>query len=265
MQDHFDDVAREVSSEGAATFKYSICTLVTRAAEYAGLLKNFQERGFAANDCEFLFIDNSGENHFDAFGAYNHFLRIARGEYVILCHQDIDLIDDGRKELDDLLRELTQLDPQWGVCGNVGVKEDGRFVHRITDPYGPNRSKGGPFPVKVVSLDEQFMVVRHDRNLALSHDLHGFHWYAADLCMVASMLGSSVYVINFHLYHKSTGNIDAVFHACRKAFTRKYGYFFRPRWHEVVSGWSAYLSPSRTGHLYARAKRILANRILPSR
>jgi len=242
--------------------KYSICTLVTRPAEYAELLRDFQEHAFTRSDCEFLYVDNSEGNRLDAFAAYNRFLLSARSEYVIFCHQDIQLIDDGRDKLDDLLRELTLLDPSWGVCGNAGAKEDRSFAHRITDPYGPNRSKGGPFPVKVMSLDEMFMVVRREKNLALSHDLSGFHWYAADLCLVASMLGCSVYVIEFHLLHKSGGSFGEPFRKGREAFSQKYGDLFKPRWHEVVSGWSAYLSPSRTGRWVARLKRVVVNLLL---
>ena len=112
----------------------------------------------------------------------------------------------------------------------------------------------GPLPAKVSALDENFIVVRREANLALSNDLEGFHFYGADLCIVADFLGRTAYVVDFHLRHKSGGKPDAAFYRMRKQVARKYRRAMRPRWvittvtNLVISGSSAltelFISPA---------------------
>lgn len=209
--------------------RFSICTLVTNGSEYAGMVESFVSHGFTPADCEFLYIDNSESNRFDAFGGYNVFLSEARGDFIVLCHQDIVLLDDGRAELEQRLDELTARDPRWAVCGNAGGVSFTRVAVRITDRYGGDQSFGS-FPSPASALDENFIVVRRDANLALSQDLSGFHFYGADLCIVADFLGRSAWVIDFHLRHNGVGTTGATFYALRKDVARKYQRALRPRW-----------------------------------
>jgi hypothetical protein len=209
--------------------RFSICTLVTDLAEYAEMVESFRRGGFDGPDCEFLYLDNSAGNAFDAFAGYNLFLTRAVGDHVILCHQDILLLEDGRTALEGRLAELDSLDPAWALCGNAGAAVDGSLAVRITDPHGADQSRGR-FPARAVALDENFIVVRRGSNVALSHNLGGFHLYGADLCIVADLLGRTAYVIDFHLHHKSGGNIDSRFYAARSALIAKYRRAFRPRW-----------------------------------
>src|SRR5690349_1603575 len=88
--------------------RYSVCTLVTRPGEYAELVDSFRSGGFKEPECEFLYLDNSRGNSFDAYTGNNVFLHVARGEFIILCHQDVHLLDDGRPRLDALLDELSK-------------------------------------------------------------------------------------------------------------------------------------------------------------
>lgn len=209
--------------------EFSICTLVTGHSEYAGMVKSFVDHGFTPEDCEFLYLDNSESNRFDAFSGYNLFLSEARGNYIVLCHQDILLLTDGRAQLERRLGELTTHDPKWALCGNAGGISFNRIAVRITDPRGRNQSTGH-FPVPVTALDENFIVIRRDANLALSHDLSGFHFYGADLCILADVLGRTAWVIDFHLQHNSRGTTDARFYRQRKDIARKYQRALRPRW-----------------------------------
>lgn len=208
--------------------RFSICSLVTDLDEYAEMVASFRDGGFGASDCEFLYLDNSSGNTFDAFAGYNLFLTRAAGDYVILCHQDILLIGQGRDALEKRLAELDSLDPAWALCGNAGGTADGALAVRITDPHGSDQSVG-TFPARARALDENFILVRRDANLALSHDLGGFHLYGADLCILADILGRTAYVIDFHLHHKSAGKTDGSFYAARKAAIAKYRRALRTR------------------------------------
>jgi hypothetical protein len=191
--------------------------------------QTFAAGGFAAPDCEFLYLDNSAGNRFDAYAGYNLFLRAARGEYVILCHQDVRLLSDGRDRLDAVIAELDRLDPRWGLFGNAGGLRSGAVAIRISDPpHGEDVAWGGPFPVACQTLDENFIVVRAAANLALSADLKGFHLYGTDVCAVASFLGYTAYVADFHLRHEGPGTVDDVFAGQAVDLIDKYARTMRP-------------------------------------
>ena len=137
-------------------------------------------------------------------------------------------MQDDRKKLDAALEDLDQLDPNWGVCGNGGGVYPGRLALRLTDPHGDDQFTER-LPIKVRGLDENFLIVRRDANLAVSRDLHGFHLYGADLCIVAHFLGYSTYVIDFHLRHLSHGVKGPTFDPLRSAMIAKYGHSLRPQ------------------------------------
>jgi hypothetical protein len=226
--DAFPPYVRTLRPDDPAPLPFSICTLVSRPEQYAGMLASFRAAGFG-DDCEYLCIDNSQGNVMDAFAGYNAFLAQARGEYIILAHQDLLLAFDNREVLEERLRELTARDPHWGACGNAGGIGIRRNIMRITDPHGSDVSIG-PFPHPVLSLDENFMVARRRANLCLSRDLSGYHMYGPDLSVMADIAGWRCYVIDFHLRHLSAGTIDASFNEGAAAFARKYARAFRSRW-----------------------------------
>ncbi len=207
--------------------RYSICTLVTRMEEYHNMRASFRSHGFGELDCEFIYADNSEGNQYDGFSGYNAFLSAARGDYIILCHQDVLLLDDDRSALDARLAELAISDPFWAVCGNAGCSPSGHHVLRITDPHGQS-TRLGSFPAPVLGLDENFVVVRRRANLGVTPHLKGFHLYASALCAAAASLGMRSYVIDFHLYHKSDGNRDQSFFDIRSEFLRRQSSRLRP-------------------------------------
>ena len=207
--------------------RYSICTLVTDHREYAEMVQSFRNGGFDG-DCEYLYLDNSQGNRFDAFAGGNIFLREAAGEFIIMCHQDIVLLKDDRRALERRLSELDEIDPAWALCGNGGGTPAREIVIRVSDPHGENQA-WGEFPARATSLDENFIVIRRDANLCLSHDLCGFHLYGADLCILADVVGRSAWIIDFHLRHKSSGRLDCKFWDAKSNLEGKYRRAFRAR------------------------------------
>ncbi len=206
---------------------YTIATLVTDPAQYEVMQQSFVDFGFG--DCEFLKIDNTGEKQTCAYNGLNHMLNQASGDIVILCHQDVRLFDDGRAELDARLDELDTSDPGWAVAGNAGGVSPGQLALRITDPHGADQNIGH-FPCRVSAVDENFIVVRRDARIGFSYDLSGFHFYGADICMMAQVAGRSAYVIDFHLAHLSAGNKDPSFDKMEAAFLNKWGDALSARW-----------------------------------
>lgn len=207
---------------------FSIGTLVTDPALYAQMKETFRARGFG-EDCEFLQVDNTGPVQTDAYAGLNRLLSEARAPLVILCHQDVMLIGDGRRELEARLGELSARDPHWGLAGNAGGSRFSRQHIRITDKFGDNQGAAGTYPVRVHSLDENFIVVRAEARLAFSRDLTGFHMYGTDICTVADILGWNAYVIDFHLLHLGEARMGEPFMASVRQFRDKWNRALRDR------------------------------------
>lgn len=205
---------------------YTIGTLVTDRALYDEMKRSFIEHGFG-EDCEYLIIDNVGENQADAYDGLNFMLNQARGRIVILSHQDVLLVDDGRRELDRCLLELTEAAPFWAVAGNAGCTAYRTQHTWITDKHGHFRSPG--LPKQVHSLDENLLIIRPETRVAFSRDVGGFHLYGTDICLNADILGWSAHVIPFHLKHLGEARTGKAFADCKAAFSSKWRRAFRHR------------------------------------
>lgn len=201
--------------------RFSVCSLVTDMDEYREMISSFQSAGFTDENTEFLYANNTSGNQYDGFQGVKTFLTKASGEYLIICHQDILLSYDTIETLMNRIEELNHLDPNWAIAGNAGYRGLTKKAIRISDPYGANVSIGS-FPMQVQSLDENFLLIRKDANLSLSHDLTGFHFYGVDLCIIAAILGRNAYVIDFHLHHKSGGNCNESFFTAKSQLIAKY-------------------------------------------
>jgi hypothetical protein len=208
---------------------FSICTLVTRPTEYAAMVESFQACGFTPDKAEFLYLDNTKGHQWDAFQGIRRFLSLARGAYVILCHQDIRLLSDDAEALHVSLSALDTLDADWALAGNAGAIADGSLVLRISDPHGEDQRRG-KLPARVVSLDENFIIIRRDALVSISAGLSGFHLYGTDLCLQARCAGRSAWVIDFHLRHLSAGKVDASFHQAQQRLEAHYDTLLNLPW-----------------------------------
>lgn len=234
--------ATEIDSiEPPAHPKYSLCTLLTDKAQYLDTLSYFRKAGFTEPESEFLYIDNTAGNKYDAYSGVNQFFQKARGDYIILCHQDLELHVDNKDKLDRIIEEISQIDENWALLGNAGGTVPGQQAYHLTEYTGEKKHYllRGDLPARTYSLDENFIVVRKSANLGASNDLHGFHLYGTDLCMIAKILGYSAYVVDFHLWHlggASTRPPDTegthatlTFDQTRQNLINKYQRAFAPR------------------------------------
>lgn len=249
----------DLASIPERTKRFSICTLVTAPEQYKEMIESFLAHGFDGDDCEFIYANNAHENRYDGYSGVNRFLSLHRATYVILCHQDVRLVDDGRAKLEVIISEMDARDPDWAVLGNAGGEAPGRLAFSISDPHG-EQQRVGDLPSRVTALDENFLLVRTDANLSVSRDLSGFHLYAADICIHAFLLGRNCYVVDFHLRHLSPGKSDASFDQSVLAMTAKYQRALTPRWVTTPSTlmyltsnlWVGAIANSRLGKAFAR-------------
>lgn len=230
--------------------RYTIGTLVSNSALYDKMRRSFTVGGFSDDDVEYIYVDNTGTTQTDAYRGLNAILNAARAPIVILCHQDVSLLDDDRHALDARLTELDARDPAWAVAGNAGGVAPGQLALCITDPHGANQ-RVGELPERVASLDENFLIVRRDSRIGFSHDLEGFHFYGADLCLHADVMGRTCYVIDFHLHHASAGKKDTTFAAAEIDFRIKWSKALSPRWLQTTCA-LVHLAGSPTRHTFGR-------------
>ncbi len=213
--------------------RFTVGSLVNDRAQYDAMRESLIAGGFDANFAEFLFIDNTGPQQTDAYHGLNALIHAARGTTVILCHQDVRLLADDRDTLTTCLADLDTRDPNWALAGNAGGIAPGKLALRISDPHGADRTMGD-LPQRVMSLDENFIVLKRSARIGCSVDLTGFHFYGADLCLNAGMAGYSAWVIDFHLLHLSGGTKSAAFDEAEDAFRRKWSHALRPRWMQTT-------------------------------
>ena len=91
---------RRHGTAGPGPVRFSIATLVTSETQHREMLATFRALGFDGADVEVLSIDNGGAGQTDAYRGLNAMLTEARGDYVVLCHQDIRLLGHGRPRLE---------------------------------------------------------------------------------------------------------------------------------------------------------------------
>lgn len=201
---------------------FRICTLVTDWQQYAEMKQSFIAAGFDESRCAYSAFDNSSGNHFEPYSLINRLVQESSEPYLVLCHQDVLANQgDGFDRLLEALRQLDSRDPHWAVAGNAGCTDDFAFVIRVTDPNKFDHWPG-PFPVRVHSLDENFLVIRGRAGVTCSSELSGFHLYGTDLCLNARLKRRTCYVIDFHLTHQSTGRFGEDFFASRRQFIERW-------------------------------------------
>lgn len=197
-----------LSPELQFEYEFSICCMANILAEYQKMKASFEDSCFyPEKNTEYLLADNSISNIWDAYTAIRHFLRVAKGKYIIISHQDVLCVDEVDK-LRNCLNELEASDPTWAICGNAGGADYKLMYYHLSDNGRVRKSNN--LPAKIYSLDENFLVIKSAAQLAISADLKGFHLYATDLCTIADILGYSSYVIPFMVNHLSNGNLEAL-------------------------------------------------------
>jgi len=175
------------------------------------MVEFFIKQGFTYNDCEFLYVDNTQSSTFDAFAGFNRFLSISPGEFVIVCHQDILLSIISRINFEARIGEISKVDTRWAILSNAGGVNLKHTVMHVT--HGNGEFLEEPLlSLKMQTVDESFILVKNDANLALSSNLEVFHLYGTDLCLIARVLGCTSYAIDFRCIHKNTGNANKSFY-----------------------------------------------------
>jgi hypothetical protein len=192
-----------------------IFTFVTDRDGYSQMLHSFERAGFTSERASFTELTGTGgPGETEPYSAITKLASELTEPWFILCHQDLRLDQgDGIDDLIGAVRDLEERDDRWAVAGNAGGTRALRVVRSLTDPHGGPTD--APFPARVHSLDENFLVIRTGTGLRCSPQLSGFHLYGTDLCLNALEQGRQPYVIDFRVRHLSRGTRDAQYVTAR--------------------------------------------------
>ena len=155
---------------------------------------------------ELLLVENPGNSRYESISAlYSEAFTRAKNDLVLFVHQDLYLYDGWEKRFFCGLRELEEMDPQWGVIGPVGALgviagEKKQLRGHWSDPSGYHFE--GPLPHEVESLDEQLLGVRRRNGIEFDAGLPGFHCYGIDLSLAARERGHKSYALDCYAWHK---------------------------------------------------------------
>ena len=237
-------------------YEFSVFTLVNDQDQYEKLLNSFNKAGFNETNSEFCYLDNRDKNAYDGYSGLNKAIHISKGQYIILIHQDVRLEFDNINDLRQKIQEIQAKDHNWAVLGNAGGNNDlGEKFIRISDPANKNLSLG-QIPAKVLSLDENFILLKSSSQITFSNDMNGYHFYGTDICQQAVFKGYSCYVIDFHLLHLSSGNKDQSYIDGKKRLIQNYQTKLSPRFLRTTTC-RLFLSGSRLFNLLFNQKDLL--------
>lgn len=158
--------------------------------------------------------------------AYNQALDECDAEILVFAHQDVYLPHGFIRRVDERLRELEAIAPDWAVAGGVGLDSD-QVMHGQAWSTGLGVVVGatGPLPAPVETLDEMIIIVRVDAGLRFDEKLPGFHLYAADIIQITSSAGRSTWVIDAPVIHHSRPVISL-----GGSYTEAWNYMRRKWW-----------------------------------
>lgn len=174
---------------------------------------------------------------------YNRGLAQARGEVVIFCHDDIEIISPDFR--DRLLHYLDHYDIigiagtdklECGVWTQAGIPHVfGQVVYPRPDGQFEVVQYGVPARVidQIQAMDGVFLAARRDVARAVGFDemtFTGFHFYDIDFTFRAHQRGFRLAVCNdINLIHASRGLVGQAYHDELAVFDEKYRGRLRPR------------------------------------
>ena len=97
-----------------------LCIHYTKLYEYMEMVNSFIDGGFTESICEYIYVDNTKGNSYDAYSGFNNCLHQAQGKYIIFCHQDVLLKHHNYQTLHLRIQQMDAIDPQWAILANAG-------------------------------------------------------------------------------------------------------------------------------------------------
>lgn len=184
----------------------SFVTCVNNMKQYINYVVNSLLKNNTKKNYEVIPIINF-DNRYSAAKALNAGIVQARGDIVVLCHQDVIFYQGWIDMLFDRIREIELQNKKWGVLGTAGItlKDDTYgVVHNIKGSIEWQSTKRVRFG-EVQTVDEHCMIIKKSNGLRFDSDtFNGWHMYGPDLCLLAASRGMKNYGILCPLVHDSS-------------------------------------------------------------
>ena len=211
-------------------FSFVICSIDPK--KFAAV-SNTIARRFARHDHELIRINDASS----LCDGYTRGLARTRGDVVVFCHDDIDLV--APDAADRLARHLTHHDVV-GVAGTTRVTGPAVFwsghphihgwmTHRLpgeSDYEASFSSAATPVVGGMQAIDGVLMACRRDVALAVGFDeatFDGFHLYDLDFSYRAHLAGHRLAVAcDLGIVHASKGRFDQAWETYAKRFRAKF-------------------------------------------
>lgn len=199
-----DDIWKDVCK-----VDFSVVTCVNDIQEYTDHVIGSLLRNNTKKNYELIPIINKG-NPYSAAEALNIGIEQARGEIIMMPHQDIIMYKNFINQFYECIHKIEKEDKNWGVVGTAGLTEFG-LVTGIVHEGWENRNFWMGTVMKMVypvqTVDEHFLAIRKASGLKFdSRTADGFHIYGPDICLNA-MYNKNMrnYGLTILLNHHSRG------------------------------------------------------------
>ena len=153
---------------------------------------------------ELIIIDTIAKKYNGAADALNAGVKMANGDYLVFCHQDLILPES---ELYNISNQIKCLG-KFGMLGVAG-KTSSSIIGNITNGITKRKisKKQIENPTEVQTLDEAMFIIPKD--IVTSHPFdesnHSWHLYAVEYALRMHQLKKRVCVIPSFLHHSSSG------------------------------------------------------------
>ena len=171
----------------------------------------------AGYDIEVIPVINN-DNRYSASNALNVGIDTCRSDIMIFAHQDVRLLYDWFKTLDEVVQQAPE---EWGIIGTAGIaakygrKDIGTWggalnvdTVAIGSVWDSDESLGEPpywDGIKELTrahcADECLIAVNKRTGLRFDSMFHGFHFYGVDMCLQARAAAYEVYCANLPIIH----------------------------------------------------------------
>lgn len=165
------------------------------------LIKSLSNQTF--NDYELILVDSKQMNFSSASSALNYGASIAKGEYLIFVHQDVEFLNNtslySLKKICDTYK--------FGIAGVAGIRKKEKKVLSSVK-HGLDRTQAGiknEEILEVDGLDECLFVIKKSDFLEFTFYGKTWHLYAPDYCAKCKRRNEKILLIPIQIYHLSPG------------------------------------------------------------
>ena len=190
------------------------------------LLKSLEKQ---STTYELILLDNTEEKYASAVEAINYGSKIAKGDYLMFVHPDVNILSDSWLEnAEEILFSLENL----GLAGVAGFPEMGEGIVSNMKDGCPPRDVGIHIdkPVEVQTVDECLFIIPKSVLENIFFDeitCPKWHLYAVDYCLNINRAGLSVYTIPCEIYHVSRAHsFSGDYYTTLKKIIKKHGSYY---------------------------------------